>query len=89
MLSLKIFNIGAFFGLAAVAPTFAASESASCRCLPEDDCWPSVSTWNAFNQSVDGRLVATVPLATPCHVPTYNEKTCAALKEGWLLPEEQ
>ncbi|KAJ5881698.1 FAD binding domain protein [Penicillium soppii] len=88
MLSLKIFNIGAFFGLAAVAPTFAASESASCRCLPEDDCWPSVSTWNAFNQSVDGRLVATVPLATPCHVPTYNEKTCAALKEGWLLPEE-
>jgi hypothetical protein len=89
MLSLNTLKIGAFLGLAAIAPTIAASESSSCRCLPGDDCWPSVSTWKAFNQSVDGRLVATVPLATPCHVPSYDEKKCAALKEGWLLPEEQ
>ncbi|KAJ5221507.1 FAD binding domain protein [Penicillium citrinum] len=88
MLALNNLKIGVFLGLAAIAPAIGASESSSCRCLPGDDCWPSVSTWNAFNQSVGGRLVATVPLATPCHVPSYNEEECAALKKSWELPEE-
>ncbi|KAJ5085929.1 hypothetical protein N7532_010700 [Penicillium argentinense] len=81
-------KLGAFLGLAVILPSIAASDSSSCRCFPGDDCWPSVSTWNSFNQSVDGRLIATVPLATPCHAPEYNEKKCETLKEGWLLPEE-
>jgi len=89
MLALNNLKIGVFLGLAAIVPAIGASESSSCRCLPGDDCWPSVSTWNAFNQSVGGRLVATVPLATPCHVPSYNEEECAALKKSWELPEEQ
>ena len=89
MLSGNILKLGAVLGLAVLAPATETAGSSSCRCFPGDDCWPSVATWNAFNQSVDGRLVATVPLATPCHTPNYDAKTCKVLKEGWLLPEEQ
>ncbi|KAJ5633111.1 FAD binding domain protein [Penicillium lividum] len=81
-------KLTALLFLTAIAPTSRASRSSTCRCFPGDDCWPSTLTWNAFNQSVDGRLVATEPLAAPCHVPSYDEKTCKVLKEGWLLPEE-
>ncbi|KAJ5522690.1 FAD binding domain protein [Penicillium frequentans] len=88
MLSLHAFKLGAFLGLVAIAPVTQAFEGVSCHCFPTDDCWPSTSTWNAFNQSVDGRLVATEPLAIPCHVPSYNEEKCNILKEGWLLPKE-
>ncbi|KAJ5775074.1 FAD binding domain protein [Penicillium nucicola] len=81
-------KLGAFLGLVLIAPTIQAAREPSCRCFPGDDCWPSVSTWNTFNQSVNGRLVATVPLATACHAPSYDSQKCNALKEGWLLPEE-
>ncbi|KAJ5771956.1 FAD binding domain protein [Penicillium odoratum] len=88
MLPSHKFKLTAFLILTAIASTPYAFRSSTCRCFPGDDCWPSTLTWNAFNQSVDGRLVATEPLATPCHVPSYDEKTCEVLKEGWLLPEE-
>ncbi|OQD79836.1 hypothetical protein PENANT_c043G07633 [Penicillium antarcticum] len=87
MLSLA-FKIGAILGLAAIPPPIQAFEGASCRCLPGDDCWPSTLVWNAFNQSVDGRLVATEPLAIHCHAPSYNSTQCNTLREGWLLPKE-
>ncbi|KAJ6024875.1 FAD binding domain protein [Penicillium herquei] len=90
MLSLNTLKVGALLGLVAIASSVHGSESSSneCRCFPTDDCWPSVSVWNAFNQSVDGRLVATVPLATACHTPHYNKETCEDLREGWDMPEE-
>ncbi|KAJ5947494.1 FAD binding domain protein [Penicillium verhagenii] len=90
MFGLNTLKVGALFGLTTLALSVQASESSSseCRCFPGDDCWPSTSVWNAFNQSVDGRLVATVPLATPCHTPHYDEEACASLKTGWDLPEE-
>ncbi|KAJ5358569.1 FAD binding domain protein [Penicillium cataractarum] len=87
MLPINSLKLGAFLGLAAFAPAVDASGS-DCRCFPGDQCWPSLSTWDAFNQSVNGRLVATVPLATPCHTPNYNSEKCEVLKDGWLLPEE-
>jgi len=63
--------------------------SSACRCFPGDSCWPYVDVWTQFNQSVDGRLVKTVPLGTPCHDPNYDAKECSKLKQGWQLPEEQ
>ena len=58
-----------------------------CHCLPGDKCWPSTSAWSALNHTIGGRLVATVPIGTPCHAPTYNAAACAALKSNWTLPE--
>ncbi|KAL4791430.1 FAD-binding domain-containing protein [Aspergillus venezuelensis] len=64
-----------------------ASQSGSCRCLPGDECWPSPSTWDEFNKTIDDRLIATAPLGSPCHDPTYDEETCTLLRTGWTDPE--
>lgn len=58
-----------------------------CYCLPGDSCWPSTSKWDALNSTVGGRLVATVPLGSPCHDPNYDADACAALQNSWTLPQ--
>ena len=75
-----------------VAGLLAASVQASsrdCRCFPGDACWPSDHEWARFNQSIDGKLVTTVPLGAPCHEPNYDPEACDALREAWQLPEVQ
>ncbi|KAF9891408.1 hypothetical protein FE257_004264 [Aspergillus nanangensis] len=62
--------------------------SRDCRCFPGDACWPTHEVWSAFNKTIDGRLVATVPLGAPCHAPTYDEAECASLRQSWTLPEQ-
>jgi hypothetical protein len=54
-----------------------------CKCMPGDACWPSAAEWNQFNSTVDGRLIATVPLGQVCHDPAYNEALCNFVKLGW------
>ena len=47
---------------------------------PEESCWPSTSTWNTFNISIGGNLIADVPPALPCYPgPAYNAGDCAAI----------
>lgn len=60
-----------------------------CRCFPGDSCWPSDSVWSDFNRTVGGKLIKTIPLATPCHDPSYNAGTCTSLQSEWLMPEVQ
>ncbi|KAL0933841.1 isoamyl alcohol oxidase (FAD binding domain-containing protein) [Colletotrichum truncatum] len=55
----------------------------SCKCFPGDSCWPSQVTWDALNTTVGGNLIATVPLGSPCHDPTYDAATCATLQSKW------
>lgn len=59
-----------------------------CRCFPGDACWPSQAIWQNLNGSVQGRLVATVPLGAPCHDPVYNAKICQSLQSNWLEPDQ-
>lgn len=54
-----------------------------CHCLPTESCWPSASTWSAFNDAVGGNLIATTPAARECHDPYYNEAKCDAIKKGY------
>lgn len=61
-----------------------AADQPACRCLPGDECWPSTSSWNDLNSTVDGRLIATVPIGSPCHDPSYDAEACAALQERWM-----
>ncbi|KAK8024890.1 hypothetical protein PG990_002713 [Apiospora arundinis] len=58
-----------------------------CYCMPGDTCWPSANTWSTLNSTVSGRLVATVPIGSPCHDPTYDAEACAALQKSWSLPQ--
>lgn len=78
-----------FFIVSLLAILPQASAASACRCFPGDSCWPSESAWSQFNKTIEGRLIRTVPLGTPCHAPNYNATTCARLKTGWELPEEQ
>ncbi|KAF2805464.1 isoamyl alcohol oxidase [Mytilinidion resinicola] len=59
------------------------STSPQCRCIPQDPCWPSTADWDRLNDTLSGRLIATVPLAHVCHDPQYNQTACDALKKGW------
>ncbi|KAF4978564.1 hypothetical protein FZEAL_5097 [Fusarium zealandicum] len=65
----------------------AASGSTKCKCFPGEKCWPSESEWKSLNSSVNGRLIKTVPLGSPCHDPTYDEKQCQYLQSQWQLTE--
>ncbi|KUI56033.1 ER membrane protein complex subunit 1 [Cytospora mali] len=58
---------------------------AGCKCFPGDACWPSQAEWSTLNTTVGGRLIATVPLGSPCHDPYYDEDECAYLQDQWLL----
>ncbi|KAI1103042.1 FAD-binding domain-containing protein [Jackrogersella minutella] len=55
-----------------------------CKYLPGDAYWPSQLEFTALNDTVHGRLIATVPLGSPCHDPTYDEELCVSLQEQWL-----
>lgn len=61
----------------------------NCKCFPGDVCWPSTSDWDSLNQTVSGRLVATVPLGQACHDPNYDPVKCQALRDGWQNPATQ
>lgn len=61
----------------------------TCRKLPQDADWPSAQDWAQLNQTVGGRLIATVPVAHVCHDPAYNATACAWFKENWLTVEAQ
>ncbi|KAF2850025.1 FAD-binding domain-containing protein [Plenodomus tracheiphilus IPT5] len=56
-----------------------------CRNIPGDAGWPSEKEWQYLNATVEGRLVATVPLGSVCHTKgdfaAYDAATCATLGE--------
>lgn len=67
----------------------ATNSSNSCYVLPSDSEWPSTSAWDTLNSTVDGRLIATVPVGSPCHDPTYDEAACLVLQADWTLASTQ
>ncbi|PSR80436.1 hypothetical protein BD289DRAFT_373992 [Coniella lustricola] len=69
--------------LAQAAPSEPRTNNASCRFLPGDAGWPSVSTWSSLNDTVGGRLIAGSPLAHACYGSNANEAICASLQENW------
>lgn len=58
--------------------------STTCKCFPGDACYPTAAEWSSLNNTVQGRLIATVPLGSPCHDPYYDETECAYLQDEWL-----
>ncbi|KFA66959.1 hypothetical protein S40285_05754 [Stachybotrys chlorohalonatus IBT 40285] len=57
-----------------------------CKVLPGDRDWPSTSQWSSLNGTVNGRLIASVPLGSVCHdapFNNYNADACARLQNTW------
>ncbi|KAL8663557.1 MAG: hypothetical protein Q9202_003745 [Teloschistes flavicans] len=66
--------------------TSAAVQTAiQCRYIPEDAGWPQPQLWHQLNRTVDGRLIATVPVGSVCHFPNYDEAKCNDLTTTWGL----
>ncbi|KXG54276.1 FAD-binding, type 2 [Penicillium griseofulvum] len=58
----------------------------ACHCMPQDPCWPEDHIWARFNNTVDGRLIATIPIASVCHIDSftlYEQSQCAQLQSNW------
>ena len=58
-----------------------------CRCFPGDTCWPSAKDWSAFNQSINGRLIATIPIGSVCHGTTFDTAKCDNVRAAWNIPQ--
>ncbi|KAK6087223.1 FAD binding domain-containing protein [Seiridium cupressi] len=82
-------HLAAFFLVLqyASAAYTAKNVTSDCYCLPQDACWPSIAESDALNTTVNGRLIATVPIGSVCHEPTYDEAACVALRAEWNEPE--
>jgi len=65
------------------------TSAADCRAFPGDADWPSEKEWATLNKTVSGRLVATTPIGSPCHQPSYDAAACALVREGWHDPAFQ
>ncbi|PLB48795.1 FAD binding domain protein [Aspergillus steynii IBT 23096] len=62
----------------------------SCRCFPDDPCWPTQDEWQTFNQSIAGNLIAVDPIGDVCHINgpfgSYDSQACADLLARWSIP---
>lgn len=58
-----------------------------CKYIPGDVGWPHPQLWSQLNQTVEGRLIATVPVGSVCHDPTYDEAECLAVTANWARPQ--
>lgn len=57
-----------------------------CRHLPGDAEWPTHVEWARLNDTLQGRLHTTKPLASACHGLDYNATECQFLREQWDFP---
>ena len=93
---LRLF-LAASFGLAQASPEYnpsqfhqMLSQNRNCRCFPGDACWPPEAEWSRFNKTLDGKLIATVPIASACHESSfgpYDPARCEQLRSIWGFPE--
>ena len=83
---MRLFDNALLPGALLLARLGAAKE---CYRLPSDSDWPSETAWSTLNSTVNGKLVATVPIGSPCHDPTYDANACGTLKAQWLNPLTQ
>ncbi|KAJ5369416.1 hypothetical protein N7509_014028 [Penicillium cosmopolitanum] len=57
-----------------------AADPRSCRCQPDQPCWPTEGQWAALNNSIGGNLVTVKPLARSCHDPNFNASACSVVQ---------
>ncbi|KAJ5963979.1 uncharacterized protein N7479_003855 [Penicillium vulpinum] len=58
--------------------------------MPQDPCWPEHNLWARFNKTVHGRLIATIPIASVCHIDSfapYDKSQCDQLQSNWGFPK--
>jgi hypothetical protein len=48
-------------------------------------CWPSTSEWTSLNNTISGRLIKTLPVASVCYrsEPGFNPEACQSVLSTW------
>ncbi|KIW01879.1 uncharacterized protein PV09_06727 [Verruconis gallopava] len=60
-------------------------DGSECKCIPGDPCWPSMQDWSAFNETINGSLIASVPPAEACYPgKSYNADACNLILASWF-----
>ncbi|KAF4333509.1 isoamyl alcohol oxidase [Fusarium beomiforme] len=73
------------FAIFSLALLFSASlVAASCKCTPNQACWPSSREWSRFNDSISGKLIETSPVAEPCYFTSEQDNAaCQHVRKSW------
>ncbi|KAI7353065.1 hypothetical protein KC354_g11720 [Hortaea werneckii] len=63
----------------------ASTNATRCKCLPEDECWPTANDWNQLNATLNGQLIRGMPPASVCYPdqPSYDRTSCQKVLEHW------
>jgi hypothetical protein len=63
-----------------------ARTNTACKVFPTDASWPSDAQWALLNKTVNGALIKTVPLASPCYISPFsdfNTNECTYITAQW------
>ena len=60
-------------------------DATSCRSIPGDSSWPPGSAWTTLNETINGRLIKTSPIAASCYPASiFNSPlSCSAVTSLW------
>ncbi|KAM0811389.1 putative Fad-dependent isoamyl alcohol oxidase [Seiridium cardinale] len=79
------------FGLATTASASVVysrynTSTARCKPIPGDATWPDSSAWATLNDTVNGNLIASVPIPSVCHdapFNVYNSSACQTVQKDY------
>src|SRR4051812_16733677 len=56
-----------------------------CKNHPFDPSWPTPFDWNALNQSTNGALIKTNPVASSCYTESFfsSQISCQNVQDNW------
>ncbi|PGH15592.1 hypothetical protein AJ79_02374 [Helicocarpus griseus UAMH5409] len=77
----NLLQLASIFLITGLSAALSYGNRPSCRCKPNDPCWPSSDQWKALNESIQGNLVSVRPVGDVCHDPTYNAEACQKVKD--------
>lgn len=80
-LDASLFAFGADLGAVVVE-----KRSGACKVFPDDQQWPSPSTWNLLDLLSGKRLIATIPSASSCYndwPAETNPGECSYATSNW------
>ena len=71
--------------LTALAASTGSTLAAICKVTPHDPAWPSASDWATLNQTLNGALLQTRPVASACYPgnPFNSTFSCNTIEDQW------
>ncbi|KXN89767.1 hypothetical protein AN958_05307 [Leucoagaricus sp. SymC.cos] len=72
-----------FASLVPLSLTQSSGGHSSCRCLYNQDCWPSANDFNTLSAQLSQPLIHPVPPASACYPPDDPSGNCTDVQQSW------